>query len=297
MTITPFTRTLLTVQRVFNFYDPLSCGSHRKFASSYHYPVFIIGAPRSGSTLLYQLLLKQGRFSYISNLMALMPGFMIVLARIFKNLHKLDKIKYSSYGYIPGIFSPSEAGAIFEKWFDSDPPEEAIKRIRNTIIQISRCFNAPLLSKNLKNSLRLSNIYKIIPEARFIYVTRDPIFNAQSILLARRKLFGNDSVWWSVAPDGYEIILDKDPLYQVIWQVFEINKQIKRFLEAYSADYIEISYEALCENPELEVNNITDSMECSVAEKTFDSAKIMNQNQIKLNLSELQNLKFFYKHM
>lgn len=229
--------------------------------------------------------------------MALMPGFMIVLAKMFKELHRVNKIKPSNYGYIPGIFSPSEAGVIFEKWFEADPSEVSIKRIRNTIIQISRCFKAPLLSKNLKNSLRLPNISKVIPEAKFIFVTRDPLFNAQSILLARRKLFGDDFVWWSVAPEGYEIILDKDPLYQVLWQVIEINKRIKGFFKCHAIDWIEISYERLCVDTGSEINNIAEQLEGPAPGKTLELSSIENQNQIKVNSSEWQKLNYFYNNM
>lgn len=242
MEINGYTKTALSIQKVFNFYDLLSCGVHREFKSSFYYPVFIIGAPRSGSTLIYQLLLKHGRFAYISNLMSLLPGFMIILAKIFKNFHEIENISSSQYGYIPGFFSPSEAGAIFQKWFETEPSEVLKKRIRNTYSLISDYLNAPLLSKNLKNSLRLQNIYTTFPEARFIYVKRDPLFNAQSILLARRKLMGSDYEWWSVAPENHKSVLGKNPMYQVIWQVLEINKHISDFIKKFSPEYIEISY-------------------------------------------------------
>src|SRR5262245_7661616 len=38
-----------------------------------HSPLFVISLPRSGSTLLYQLLLQRFRLAYFSNLMAAFP--------------------------------------------------------------------------------------------------------------------------------------------------------------------------------------------------------------------------------
>lgn len=43
------------------------------------HPVFIVGAPRTGSTLIFQDLIQHFRIAYISNLMALLPKYIVPL--------------------------------------------------------------------------------------------------------------------------------------------------------------------------------------------------------------------------
>ena len=48
-----------------------------------HAPMFVISLPRSGSTLLYQLLLQRFRLAYFSNLMAAFPDSPVTVAGHF----------------------------------------------------------------------------------------------------------------------------------------------------------------------------------------------------------------------
>jgi hypothetical protein len=126
------------------------------------------------------------------------------------------------------LFSPSEAGAVQRKWFEVQPAVDDTIKIRNTIIQLTRCFSGPFFSKNLMNSLRLPHIMSVFPEERFIHIQRDPIFNAQSLLLSRRKAFGSEQHWWSVKPEGYEKTINLSPKYQVVWQILVTEELIAR---------------------------------------------------------------------
>ena len=110
-----FRHLALRLQSLFNDFDPKSAGEVRHFSHPGLFPIFIIGAPRSGSTLLYQLLVKHTRVGYISNLMSLFPHKMITLAEYTKAWHGSRNLKKSNLGYIAGLFSPSEAGAIQRK--------------------------------------------------------------------------------------------------------------------------------------------------------------------------------------
>jgi hypothetical protein len=95
-----FQQIALKVQAAFNRFDVKSHGAALSFSKENTYPVFIIGAPRSGSTLLYQLLVKHSRIAYISNLMSLIPAHMINLARLTRLCHNYGHIKESQRGYI-----------------------------------------------------------------------------------------------------------------------------------------------------------------------------------------------------
>jgi len=291
-----FRNIVLKIQSIFNGFDPLAFGPPMQFDHPSLHPIFIVGAPRSGSTLLYQLLLKHSKLAYISNLMSLTPNKMVLIARHTNRLHKFNQLKESDLGYLSGLFSPSEAGSIQKKWFESDFSEISSNQIRNTVIAITHAFSGPFLSKNLLNSLRLKQIKRILPEARFIFIRRDPLYNAQSLLLSRKKMFGTINKWWSVQPIGYEETLKSDPFYQVIWQVLEIERTITNFCKKYSPDTINIAYEDLCKNVKKNVGKVSEKFSVELKKNVgFDD--IGHMNAIKLPLEDWSKIEYYHKKL
>tara|TARA_B100000575_G_scaffold102144_1_gene81416 strand:+ start:40 stop:339 length:300 start_codon:yes stop_codon:yes gene_type:complete len=53
-------------------------------------PVFIIGPPRSGTTVLYQLLCKHTNFSYINNFIGNWYRIPILAAKVYINFFKAE---------------------------------------------------------------------------------------------------------------------------------------------------------------------------------------------------------------
>lgn len=239
--------TALKIQSLFDGFDKIAKSEPLPFSEKHHYPIFILGAPRSGSTLLYQLLLRCFDTAYISNLMALVPRQLLTIARTFRYCQSMRSIKSSHFGYVNGLFSPSEAGAIQKLWFEKKMSYDEIVWIRNTFVMLSRIYHGPVIIKNLFNTLRLDQIRSMIPEARFIHIKRDPLFNAQSLLLARNKINGSKIKWWSIKPEGYENIINQEPEFQVLWQIKETERLIGDFFKKQKPDRFEITYEDLCE--------------------------------------------------
>jgi LPS sulfotransferase NodH len=254
----PSLRSLaLKIQDAFNGYDSSARGPERQFKHPSLYPIFIVGAPRTGSTLLYQLMVKHTGVAFISNIMALVPKKMLFIAKHTNHwMNRIEDVEENDLGYIPGPFSPNEAGAIMRLWFDREVGREERRVIRNTVISLSDIFGAPFAGKNLFNSFRLVNIHQVFPEARFINVRRDPLFAAQSILLVRRNRLGDERAWWSCTPEGYQNVLEQHPLYQVLWQVKKVEEAVSEFLHSHSPVYLEVTYEALCQNTEKTLRSI-----------------------------------------
>ncbi len=287
-----FRKIILYIQHANNKFDPSIEAGRRDFKNEMMYPVFIVGAPRTGSTLLYQLLINSMEFSYISNIMALFPNKIRFLATITYKFRKKDfRLKRSNHGYVSGLFSPNEAGAIQRKWFENPPDtKEDMEKIRNTIIKISEIFNAPFLSKNMLNSVRMKNIYRIFPEVRFIFLKRNPIYTAQSLILARRKYCGDDAAWWSVKPPGWEKVRAKNPYYQVLWQIKETENVIVDFFEKNSLDnYICITYEDLCCNTKTSLKKIADKLNLNTRHNMM-IPELRIQEKRKLKDHEWENL-------
>ena len=123
--------TALSIQAAFNDFDGTWKLYVDREADGKLKPVFIIGPPRSGSTLFYQLLLSHFQLCYISNIVSGFPKYMLRISRLFPSLasgYRLG-LKKDYYGFLPGIKAPSEAGKIFDKWFNEDDFDENAAKI------------------------------------------------------------------------------------------------------------------------------------------------------------------------
>jgi LPS sulfotransferase NodH len=279
------TNVILRIQKLFSGYDRSARKGVLDFTEPQIKPIFIIGPPRTGSTLLYQLMIKHMNTAFISNLMALIPCRMLTVARLSSGkMKQVQEIKESSFGYVPGLHSPNEGGAIMRKWFASELSDHERQYVRNTVVRLSQIFEAPFVTKNLLNSLRLENICAVLPEACFLYFRRDPLFTAQSILLARRKVLGSEGDWLGPKPPGYESILNQSPIYQVVWQVRRIEAYISEFFQDSQSTVFDVTYEGLCKDTERCLRDISQVIQLplrgeSVAPLSGRNRKLLNEEE------------------
>jgi hypothetical protein len=201
-------------------------------------PVFIIGAPRTGSTILYQLLTNELDVLYIDNLIDV----------FFRNFLAAFKMSNRLFGSKPhncfksvhgntwkcGLHAPSECGDFWYQWLPRDrhyiTPEDVsrnvIENIQGNINAPLAYFNKPLVFKNMNAGLRLKLIKSALPDSKFIFVKRDPVDTAISILNVRKKTQGSIDKWWSLIPPNHEELLPLSPVQQVVNQIYRIEKQI-----------------------------------------------------------------------
>lgn len=221
-------------------------------------PVFVIGAPRSGSTLLYQTLVNRFDFGYLSNFHCKYYGFPSLAHRLAKSRipNPLPHVEYQSeHGKTEGEWSPSECGEFWYRWFRRKPvyvpmqdaDKTKMKYMRRAIAGLTNVFQKPLLFKNLYCSLRLAPIHAAIPESVFIVIHRDPFQNAQSLLLGRQRVHGNFSTWWSAEPPNIEHLRTLPPEEQVAGQIAGIYQLIERDSQTIGAErFLHIQYERFC---------------------------------------------------
>ncbi len=222
-----------------------------------HIPVFIIGPPRSGSTLFYQLMINRFDFGYLTNFHCLLYGFPAILQFfIGKFLRKFPNSSYASiHGQVQGIWAPSECGDFWYRWFRRFPTYTSIddinlddlQSLRRVIIGLTQTFKKPILFKNMLCALRLRPLAAIFPEALFIITRRNTLYNAQSLLLTRQRVFGNLEEWWSMEPPNIEELRNLEPEKQVVRQVEEIHSLIERDAEIIgNGKFLFVEYENLC---------------------------------------------------
>jgi len=221
-------------------------------------PVFIIGAPRSGSTLLYQVLTDAFELAYMSNRHCQFFGSPALAERLFKPLEHKTSSDYTSYhGQTKGPSAPSECGSWWYRFFRHDPAyvtlndvaPRKMQEFRRSLLAFTQAAGKPVLFKNLYATIRLEAIGTFIPEALFIVIKRHELFNAASILKGRKKALGNYEEWWSVPPPAVEQLKKRSPVQQVVGQIRHIHHEIYRVVAngfIASNRIIECHYETLC---------------------------------------------------
>jgi len=222
-----------------------------------HPCVFIIGPPRSGSTIIYQLISSLLDIAYLDNLANLareIPYFGFRLSqRIFGD--RTHSSFSSEYGQTAGggLHAPAEA-LFFYRWFPHDRHyTEAADLSQTQKSEFSRTVRAminragkPLIIKNLSFSMRLQALKDTLPDARYIVVRRDPLYTCQSVLIGRKKNRQPENKVWSILPRDYQALEGLDPHEMVVRQVNQIERQIYQDLKNIPGDHIlYIDYEQL----------------------------------------------------
>lgn len=269
-----------------------------------HQPIFIIGAPRTGSTILYQTLTNQLDVLYIDNLACkfnknLFFGFW--LSNLFFK-QKAHNCFNSNHGATKGLHSPSECGGFWYRWLPTDRhfighddvTDKMVKEIREEITAITNKYDKPLVINNNNIALRIRLISEVFPDAKYIVCDRMPFYVAQSLILARKKFFNDINQWWSMLPREVDKIYKEKPSVQVVNQHYYINKQMYSDLKSLAGqiNYKVINYTDFASDSKKTVKLLAEF--CGVAgfRKNFEENQIVESKNIKLDehlVFEIQN--------
>lgn len=229
--------------------------------------VFILGSPRTGSTLVYQLMVNFFNFFYFSNFINnYFYEFPIVGATLELQLNPRTSVNYKSkYGKTEGLFEPSEASWVFKNWFGDKHPSQLCSstvlpekeaHLTVTFNGISHLSGMPILTKNAWNCFRIQELTRLFPNIHFIWLRRDIAVSALSDLEARRRR-GSPDIWNSATTANYQSIQKLPYWEQVVEQQYEYNKSIGEDLRRFSrGQYLEIWYEDVCEHPKEELAKV-----------------------------------------
>ena len=222
-------------------------------------PVFILGAPRTGSTVFYQAVCSGLGLPYISNLTNdFFADTPIIGLTIQKSV--VVKVNFKShYGKTDGAFQPSEGSTVMMKWFGGGHPSALLSarilsgaeyHFLRTLTAAEILFDAPLVIKNAWNCFRVPYLAQVLPSARFIWIRRDVASAAKSDLAARYKTKRSASLWNSATPANVEMLMRLLPTSQVVENQHEYNIAIGSGLRSYAdGRWREIWYEDFCEDP------------------------------------------------
>lgn len=238
------------------------------------YPiVFIMGAMRSGTTLLEQWLADTREFAYPSNIMSRFYGAPIIGSKIqrlltdpkynFRNeiVEFQSNISFNSNnGKTQGALEPNEFWYFWRRFLPEDvssySDEELLKSVDIVTLKkemwgIAQTFNKPLALKGMICNYNIGFLNEIFSRAIFIWIQRDITKNTQSVLEARRRQYGTDKEWYSfMIPEYEELIKIQDMQEQVRKQIVYMNRAIERGLQKVSDNKkLSIKYENFCASP------------------------------------------------
>ena len=218
-------------------------------------PIFVVGAPRSGSTLLYQLMVEAWDVTYLSNLHCAFLGAPH-LVELTAPWRPPPRTFASHHGRTLGSAGPSECGDYWYRFFRRRPqyvPLEAVdpdcmRRLRGSVRALTARAGRPAVFKNLVNSLRVAPLGTVLPEALFVVIHRDLVANAASLLAGRLERSGDYGRWWSAEPPEIGRLRALPPHEQVVEQIRAIDALIRADAEGLGPDrFHDVVYESLCE--------------------------------------------------
>ncbi len=183
-------------------------------------PIFVISLPRSGSTMLQNLLSAHPSMAYFTNMMYAFP-YCFCAAEHFRKRLNLDvrgeRFLQDSVEVGPG--SPADPVGIWGVWFKQDPfalagrpcritdftPGE-IAAIHDTIRRVLWCFGGGDRRFLCKTPALLPHVLllrDLFPGARFIHLVRDARQNANSMIKLHRL---SQEQWERIRPRHPKVI-------------------------------------------------------------------------------------------
>lgn len=226
-------------------------------------PIFIIGAGRSGTSLLYSILALHPEVCWFSNLtdrypkISILPLFhRVMFVPFLSNIMQYRIIKAKR----PSL-KPSEAGTIYHSYLGfentkkmtEDELTEDMERNLKKIIRNHLKFTGKqrFLNKQTANTQRIQVINKMFPDAYFIHIIRDGRAVANSCL---NVSWWNEIVLWWFGDKPYKWQeMGKEPieLCGLHWK-----RDVEELLQnkyLFKNRYLEVKYEDLIRDP---INNL-----------------------------------------
>lgn len=220
--------------------------------------VAIVGPPRVGSTLMYQLLVAHYQFFYLDNLQHALLRYPYLAFKLSSRLIPNGAVSYESdHGFVEGMGGLSEGAFFWPFWFDmaltQNEPKPSLSRsqyIRRVLDRIYSQVEKPMVSANNAHAFYLGELDHRFEKLVIVNMRRAPVANAVSLLRARRKLCKSSREWWSMRPKSCLTLDGADPYHQIVCQIVETYREVReqRLLIPH-VPFVDVHYEELCRSP------------------------------------------------
>lgn len=244
-------------------------------------PIFIMGVQRSGTSILYKMLQKTGYFTvttayHIIYFDELLFNYNNEKENETKN--KLSRLLAKGEQQNRGIDElsvtpefPEEYGFLLSRKTNHQYIDSSSLQFFTLLckkVQYLSKNNNPILLKNPFDFANFIYIKKQFPQAKFVFIHRNPIHTLSSQLKAMKTLFGKKSIYMSLLSPWYNHVFQhgllrkyyqlvsspKNPLrvHQLITTFSHKAQYYMNNIEQLTElkDYVSIRYEDLCSHPQ-----------------------------------------------
>lgn len=231
--------------------------------------LFLLGAPRSGTSLLYRALCLHPDAAWMSNWMRRFPTSprLAALDRVARALPELRRSVWFAGGnaYVYGrsrkaverLFpQPVEGEPIFNAWglpeaLHETPHPLAVQEALQILFRhiLAWAGGGVVVNKRIANNLRVATLRAAFPQARFVELTRDG--RAVAASLAKVDWWPDSPLWWWDQRTPREWAAEgNDPWDACAREWVEDVALLERSLAAVDDDrLLRLSYEELVEAP------------------------------------------------
>lgn len=233
--------------------------------------ILIVGPPRSGTTLMYQVLAYCLDVTFPNNLSSMFPRAPTTVSGL-ANKRRSDFTSY--YGQTARMSGANDGFHIWNRWLGDDRyiartelSAEEKADMRQFFSAWTTKYGKPFLNKNNRNVQCIKLLADCLPNAFFVAVNRDPVCVARSLIHARQLVHGDKSTGWGL--QCQEVHSDAKPL----GYVHDVCDQVRRNLRELNAQIgqidssrvINIPYEAFCTDPDTHIDHLlakVDGLQC-----------------------------------
>lgn len=252
--------------------------------------LMIVSPPRSGSTIVYQVLARVIPCVYISNLHAIFPNF----ASYYLQKKKLFGENISGfnnyYGYTSSINDVNEGNEFVDSILKNSADKNSI---RKRFIRFAKMMRAtaqqPLIFKNVRNYSNILRLHEAVPEIIFLRVKRE----TEQVIQSELKGYYELGTFHPVPKILNDSRID-DPIEFSVRQILEIEQEIdNQKKQIKQSAWVEWTYEDFCSDtlPMIE-NLIRDylNMDLSCLRKEAISESLRVSNKTKVSEDETNRI-------
>jgi len=289
-------------------------------------PVFILGLHRSGTSILYKMLVATESFNSVTAYHLIRYNQLITnhiynqeessKKELTESLKEkglddrgIDRLKVNAdfaeeYGFLLGQktlqmhITPKNLSLFIEL---------------SKKIQFISENDKPILLKNPYDFSNFLYIKQVFPNAKFVFIHRHPFKTLSSTIKAISVLLKNKNPYTTQLFRTYNKIFENPliltplrfcfsryPTFGVIFLTIYSSKTTKYYLKNIKQlpkqDYISITYEDLCENPQENIEKIMKSLDIKISNK-MDFTSFIKPRKIDLDHSVVKLRRFIFKCM
>ena len=240
------------------------------------YPtLFVFGLPRSGTDADLP-----ANFSVSRHRVRKQPDGTVLAFSIVRNRSESNgdrsavqgRTSTPPFGVTKGPHGPHEFGYFWNHWlkisdlddlldFGHHKPDVDWAGLGQVIRSMQGMFGSGIVFKTIYAGSYIQAFSETFAMPMFIYIERDPVDVALSILKGRMAYYGRASAWWSTYPPNYHALAELPFDRQIAGQVHSLRNAYEETMQHVCPELVfRLSYLRLCEDPAGVMSEIRDKV-------------------------------------